>query len=153
MSEKEIVDVSHTALPNRVVSFEFHSPGAAESFAEAVSDWLCERVPAPEDLKEQANRELGQAMKDTPNPTCPRYWLYEDASASVGPYAEREADSATAEPLPALEVAGWAQWALDSLAIALGRLEALGEDYDPEYEGKDRRARNVVAAFRDRLES
>lgn len=46
--------------------------------------------------------------------------------------------------------ADWAKWALDSLAIALGRLEALGEDYPPDYEQLDRQARNVVAAIRDR---
>lgn len=46
--------------------------------------------------------------------------------------------------------ADWAKWALDSLAIALGRLEALGEDYPPGYEQLDRQARNVVAAIRDR---
>lgn len=46
--------------------------------------------------------------------------------------------------------ADWAKWALDSLAIALGRLEALGQDYPPDYEQLDRQARNVVAAIRDR---
>lgn len=77
-------DVSADA---RVVYFEFEDFGTAEAFMEAVSDWLSEYVKAPTALEGQANCELRRNVMAN-RTECPRYWVYNDASASMGPASE-----------------------------------------------------------------
>lgn len=102
-------DETSADAPTRVVTFEFHSPIKADAFVEAVSGWLCELVEMPEELWPLA-RTITQP--DPHATTGPRYWLYEDASAAVGPY-----DDVTAAPDLAVvrEELGLARHWLDGL--------------------------------------
>lgn len=77
--------------PEWVVTFEFVERDNAKAFVDDVMGWLNERVPAPRHFIEQATKDLVQKFGEPV--TCPRYWLYEDASPSLGPVSVTASDT------------------------------------------------------------